>query len=116
MNAPATQEFKAALSTELAHWFDADGFFADPQSWSPNTAIRVAEEYGIDPLTPLHWTIIHQVRERYYRLGSLPVMRLVCRAAGVERAKAHKLFGSCRTLWRVAGLPNPGEEAKSYMT
>jgi hypothetical protein len=42
-------------------------------------------------------------------------MRLICRAAGLDRHKAHKLFGSCRNLWRVAGLPNPGEEAKSYM-
>jgi hypothetical protein len=42
-------------------------------------------------------------------------MRLVCRAAGLDRHKAHKLFSGCRSLWRVAGLPNPGEEAKSYM-
>jgi len=27
----------------------------------------------------------------------------------------HQLFSSCKTLWLIAGLPNPGEEAKSYM-
>ena len=115
MKAAMSKEIESALPTELAHWFDTDGFFAEPSRWSPDKAIRIAEEFGIRTLTPLHWTIIHHVRERFYRLGALPVMRLVCRAAGVERAKAHKLFGSCRTLWRVAGLPNPGEEAKSYM-
>jgi tRNA 2-thiouridine synthesizing protein E len=26
-----------------------------------------------------------------------------------------RLFGGCREAWRIAGLPNPGEEAKSYM-
>jgi hypothetical protein len=25
------------------------------------------------------------------------------------------LFSDCRSLWRIAGLPNPGEEAKAYM-
>jgi tRNA 2-thiouridine synthesizing protein E len=29
---------------------------------------------------------------------------------GVQR-----LFGGCREAWRIAGLPNPGEEAKNYM-
>ncbi len=55
------------------------------------------------------------MRGRYFENGSLPVMRLVCRANGLDRQKAHKLFGSCKSLWRVAGLPNPGEEAKAYM-
>jgi len=26
------------------------------------------------------------------------------------------LFGGCRSAWRLAGLPNPGEEALSYMS
>jgi tRNA 2-thiouridine synthesizing protein E len=42
-------------------------------------------------------------------------MRLVCRAAGLDPSQAHRLFSSCRSLWRIAGLPNPGEEAKAYM-
>src|SRR3569832_596938 len=42
-------------------------------------------------------------------------MRLVCRATGLDRHKAHKLFSSCKILWRVAGLPNPGGEASAYM-
>jgi tRNA 2-thiouridine synthesizing protein E len=25
------------------------------------------------------------------------------------------LFGYCLVAWRVAGLPNPGEEARSYL-
>ena len=34
---------------------------------------------------------------------------------GLDPRQAHHLFSSCRSLWRIAGLPNPGEEAKAYM-
>jgi tRNA 2-thiouridine synthesizing protein E len=26
-----------------------------------------------------------------------------------------QLFGGCLSLWRVAGLPDPGEEARAYL-
>jgi len=39
----------------------------------------------------------------------------VCRDAGVERERVNEMFGYCLNAWRIAGLPNPGEEAKSYL-
>jgi dissimilatory sulfite reductase related protein len=113
--------FNAALEPtmefhdETADWFDRDGFMADPEAWTPELAARIARLDGIDELTPKHWEVVRHVRKHFYSHGSLPVMRLVCRAAGLDRHKAHKLFSSCKGLWRVAGLPNPGEEAKTYM-
>ena len=95
--------------------FDADGFLVEPASWTPALAEVLAREDGIDALGPTHWKVIHLVRERYFALGALPVMRLVCRAAGLDPREAHHLFSSCRGLWRIAGLPDPGEEAKAYM-
>lgn len=100
---------------DIGHWFDHDGFLSDPAVWNHQLAARIALEEGVPVLTQKHWEIIEYVRERYFRNGSLPVMRLVCRATGLSRHKAHKLFGSCKSLWRVAGLPNPGEEARAYM-
>jgi tRNA 2-thiouridine synthesizing protein E len=108
-------EYRAAADDEIHDWFDGDGFFAAPELWTERVAERIAAQDGIAQLTAKHWEIIDHVRARYALNGSLPVMRLVCRAAGLDRHKAHKLFGSCRSLWRVAGLPNPGEEAKAYM-
>ena len=95
--------------------FDEDGFLSDPDAWSPSLAKVMARQAGIIELTAKHWEVIHLVRERYFSIGALPVMRLVCRAAGLDPTKAHGLFSSCRSLWQIAGLPNPGEEAKSYM-
>jgi tRNA 2-thiouridine synthesizing protein E len=98
-----------------AAWFDADGFLSETDNWTPRLAEVLALQAGIVELTAKHWEVIHFVRERYFSIGALPVMRLVCRAAGLDRSRAHELFSSCRTLWRIAGLPNPGPEAASYM-
>ncbi len=102
----------AALPPAL---FDEGGFLADTGAWTPALAEQLAAEAGIEALTAKHWEVIRLVRERWFTLGALPVMRLVCRAAGVERSAAHRLFSSCRSLWRIAGLPDPGEETKAYM-
>lgn len=103
--------------TPVAHApvaFDEDGFLADPTLWSRELAVQVAELDGLAPLTDTHWKVIDHVRERYARVGGVPAMRQVCRATSVARSDIAGLFGSCRAIWRLAGLPNPGEEAKSY--
>ncbi len=94
--------------------FDEDGFLTDASAWSEGLAGQLAELDGLGPLTDSHWKVIHHVRERFFRVGGLPAMRLVCRATGLARADVHRLFGGCRAIWRIAGLPNPGEEAKAY--
>ena len=96
-------------------WFDEDGFLSELRIGRRSLAEDLARQAGISELTAKHWEVIHYVRERFFSLGALPVMRLVCRAAGLDPNKAHHLFSSCKSLWRIAGLPNPGEEAKSYM-
>jgi len=96
-------------------WFDEDGFLADSELWTPTLAEQLARQAGLDQLSAKHWEVIHFVRERYFSIGALPVMRLVCRAAGLDPRTAHQWFSSCKSLWCIAGLPNPGEEAKSYM-
>jgi len=95
--------------------FDDDGFLVESDTWTPRLADELAHQAGIAELTAKHWEVIHFVRKRYFSIGALPVMRLVCRASGLDPHRAHDLFDSCRSLWRIAGLPNPGEEAKTYM-
>jgi tRNA 2-thiouridine synthesizing protein E len=98
-----------------AAYFDADGYLIDGDAWSPALATSLAQDAGITALTAAHWHVIDHVRERFFVLGALPVMRLVCRAAGIDAGRGHELFPGCATLWRIAGLPDPGEEAKAYM-
>ena len=98
-----------------AHLFDEDGFLIDPHRWTETLARRLAEAANLDPLTDAHWQIIAFLRDRYRRIGAMPPMRRLCRELGYERDTVKGLFGGCRQLWRIAGLPNPGEEAKAYM-
>jgi len=95
--------------------FDTYGFLADPDGWTSSLAQHIASLEGIDQLSAKHWEVIGIVRDRFHAVGGLPVMRLICRAAGLDPYRAHDLFSSCRSLWRIAGLPNPGAEAMSYM-
>jgi tRNA 2-thiouridine synthesizing protein E len=112
---PSLAKPAVEFNTLPAGAFDADGFLAEPAAWTPAVAAAVARLDGLDALTAKHWEVIGLVRGRYYARGALPVMRLICRAAGLDRDNAHRLFSSCRSMWRIAGLPNPGEEAKTYM-
>lgn len=95
--------------------FDEDGFLVEPSLWNEQLAKFIADMEGITALTNEHWTVINHIREKYFHYGSLPTMRLVCKATGLEKNKIYKLFGGCLVIWRIAGLPNPGEEARTYM-
>jgi TusE/DsrC/DsvC family sulfur relay protein len=94
---------------------DADGFLLDHRLWDRSMAQRLADWCGVGPLGETQWLIIDFVRDRYFRLGALPPMRSLCRKVGVERRAMMDAFGSCRVLWQVAGLPNPGCEAVAYL-
>jgi TusE/DsrC/DsvC family sulfur relay protein len=96
--------------------FDEDGFLRDTRTWTEALARQLAELDGIGPLTSEHWSVINFVRKRHFSTGGLPLMRHVCRANNLKRDAIHTLFGGCKGMWRIAGLPNPGEEAKAYMT
>jgi tRNA 2-thiouridine synthesizing protein E len=94
--------------------FDARGFLADPCTWTKETSQLIAEMDGIGPLSPEHWRLIWHLRSRYL---------LGCTLLGVRRISAdcnakdavHRLFGNCKAAWRVAGLPDPGEQVMTYM-
>lgn len=95
--------------------FDEDGFLINSSAWSRETARMLAEMDGIGELKADHWSIIFYLREHHLGNGSLPVMSHVCRVMDLGKYAVEGLFGGCRQAWRIAGLPNPGEEAKTYM-
>ncbi len=94
---------------------DEDGFLIEHRAWNREMAQQLANEWGLGELGPTHWLIIDFVRDRYFRLGAMPPMRNMCSKVGVNREAVKKSFGTCRQLWQIAGLPNPGGEAITYM-
>ncbi len=95
--------------------FDEQGFLKDPTRWNKDIARRIAEMDGLGALGPDHWSILFHIREHYLKYGSLPAFGHVCRTYHLGKDAVRRLFGSCRGAWRVAGLPDPGEEARTYM-
>ncbi len=93
---------------------DDEGYLIDPYSWDRSFTEHYADAAGL-VLTEQHWRLIELIRDKYLRLGALPPMRTVCKAVGLDKHRLKRQFGSCLALWKMAGLPNPGEEAKAYM-
>jgi tRNA 2-thiouridine synthesizing protein E len=96
--------------------FDEDGLIRDFASWSESLGETLAQDTGIGQLTEAHWKVIRAMREHYTNVGGALSMHRICRDAGIERQQVNELFGYCLVAWRVAGLPNPGEEAKAYLS
>ena len=105
----------ATSNTAILSLFDEDDFIINPENWIESLAEQLASNAEIETLSDSHWDIIHFIRDKYLRLGAIPPMRRVCRELGQERDAVRTQFGSCLQLWQIAGLPYPGEEAKTYM-
>jgi len=95
--------------------FDPDGFIMDPYDWDEDLAVQLAINDGLDELTDHHWQVIGYLREHYLAHQSLPPLSYVEWLFGLERDQVRHMFHGMREVWRVAGLPNPGEEAMAYM-
>lgn len=96
-------------------FFDEDGFLTTPATWDVDLANAIARDEGIERLSYEHWCVLHFIRDYHDRFGAVPLMRRVCRNNRLERQAVKRLFSSCQSAWRIAGLPHPGEEAKTYM-
>ncbi len=107
MNTPPTMPAPAT--------FDPDGFLLDPAMWSESLANRIARNDGLGELSELQIGLVLALRREYAKHGSVTALSHVCHLTGQSADCMQHLFPSPREAWRIAGLPNPGEEAKSYM-
>ena len=95
---------------------DPDGFLDDPQAWTREIAAAVARRDGLPELTDDHWAVIEALRDHYERFGpALPAFSHICHKHHLAKHCIERLFRSEREAWRIAGLPDPGEEARAYM-
>jgi tRNA 2-thiouridine synthesizing protein E len=95
--------------------FDLDGFLCDMEHWNEDLARQIAAEDGLGGLDDDQLAVVRQLRETYRRTRAAPALAHVCHVSGFDPNCMTRLFPSAREAWRIAGLPNPGEEAKAYM-
>ena len=96
--------------------FDEDGFFINNACWSEDIASTIALMDHEGKLTHSQFKLLRFLREFYQKFNTVPGERYVCKSNDMEGLCVTKMFHrGMREAWRLAGLPNPGEEAKSYM-
>jgi tRNA 2-thiouridine synthesizing protein E len=85
-----------------------EGFLVDPGQWTPELAVELAKEEGIE-LTDAHWQIITWCRETAGALGVSPTLRQITKGAGVSTKELFKLFpkGPAKKVAKIAGLSKP---------
>jgi tRNA 2-thiouridine synthesizing protein E len=104
------------METYIHHTiFDADGFMREADAWDERMARRIAALDGLGDLSEGQLSVLHHLRASYRRQGAVPALAHVCRLGGFSGDCMHRLFPDAREAWRIAGLPNPGEEAKAYL-
>lgn len=96
---------------------DEEGFLVDPADWDERLASWLAREEGLGALSDARWRVIRALREWYLEHHTVPDFRRVCEAAQQDDPFCmEKLFDNDGSkAWRIAGLPNPGEELKAYL-
>lgn len=103
------------LDTPGTAIFDPDGFLIDPAMWSESLADQVALNDGLGQLSEVQLALLRTLRREFARHGSVTALSHVCHLAGQSADCMQHLFPGAREAWRIAGLPNPGEEAKTYL-
>lgn len=88
---------------------DGDGFLQQPELWDEAVARQIARIDGIEEMNDMHWNIVRVIRKHYEEKGMAPMVRVLCKDAGVKLRELYELFplGPARGACRVAGLPKP---------
>ncbi len=95
----------AGVNVEL----NDEGFFTDPNAWTPAMAEEMARAEGIDTLTDQHWTVLNFMRSEYFDKGTGPTIRVLGKNSGVSVKEIYQLFpkGPAKLAARLAGIPKP---------
>ena len=88
---------------------DDEEFLVNPEDWTREIALELAQDAGLDTLTDQHWKIIHFIRDFYIQEGRSPLHKELRSSTGITMMEIERLFpgGIRHGARRLAGLPNP---------
>lgn len=93
---------------------DDDGFLVNLEDWSETIARVLAAREGVGELTEDKLDILRFMREYHRKHNFFPVLRFVCKSVHQPRTCVTEQFSDPVTAWKIAGLPNPGEEVINF--
>jgi tRNA 2-thiouridine synthesizing protein E len=88
---------------------DEDGFLQEPDKWSEDIALALAEQEGVTELTEQHWKVIKYLRNYYVDNGIAPMIRRLTKETKINLKQIYELFpqGPANSACKWAGLPKP---------
>jgi TusE/DsrC/DsvC family sulfur relay protein len=93
---------------------DNDGFLVDWEAWSQPVARALAEAENVGELTESRLDILKFLREYYEENRFFPILRFVCKSVHQQSKCVTDQFQDPVKAWKIAGLPNPGEEVLNF--
>lgn len=93
---------------------DGEGFLTNSDDWSEEVAAVLAGREGIGPLSEEQFSILRAMRDYYREHRFFPIVRAICRDVHQARTCVTDRFPDPVTAWKIAGLPNPGEEVIGF--
>ena len=95
---------------------DKNGYLASINAWNEAVAAAIAKREGISKLTEDRLEVIKFLRNYYIKFHSFPLLKMVCTNLHKPKTCASRPFKmDPMKAWKVAGLPNPGEEILVYL-
>ncbi len=89
---------------------DDDGYLLHSEDWNETVARALARREGIGELTKDMMDILIFMRQYYGEHKFFPILRYVCKNLDQPRECVTEKFIEPVIAWKIAGLPNPGEE------
>ncbi len=93
---------------------DDDGFLVNLEDWSETVARVLAAREGIGDLPEDRLDILKFMREYYRKHHFFPIVRSICKNVHQPRNCISEQFIDPVKAWKIAGLPNPGEEVIKF--
>ena len=86
-----------------------EGFMTNPDEWTKDVAVALAQEEGIGELTDQHWTIIEFCRQRATDNGAAPTLRQITKGTGISTKVLFSLYpkGPAKKVAKISGLGKP---------
>ena len=88
--------------------FGADGHLADPKSWTPALATKLAAAQGV-VLDEARWAVVNFARSDFEATSTSPNIRRLTQGTSLATKDIYTLFpkAPARTVAKIAGIPKP---------
>ena len=93
---------------------DNDGFLLNIEDWNEMAANALAEREGLGTLTKDQLDVLKFMREYYKKYNFFPILRYVCKNVHQPKDCVNEEFMNPVQAWKIAGLPNPGDEVNMF--